>query len=169
MSDIKTTKASALANLQALIAGTQKHPATGSFQVDGATYTSVSIVQLFQGLVAAMTAYAIASASAKDALLQERAVSAAVGPVLTGYRAYLRLTLGKQTQLLADYGLSPTKAKKPLSVEAKAAAVARSESTRKARGTKGPKARLAITAPAVVGEVPAEAASAGIAVSKPKA
>ena len=42
------TKAAALAHVQALIAGTQKHFPNGSFTLGNTTYTSASLVQVLQ-------------------------------------------------------------------------------------------------------------------------
>ncbi len=144
MSNSKNTKATALATVLALIAGTQKHTPNGSLTFAGVTYTAASLIQLLQSLADAMTASDAASATAKDALLAERAVDAKVAPVVTGYRTYLRALNGSATQTLADYGLAPTKTRKTLTVEAKSASVALNQATRKARGTMGPQARLKI-------------------------
>ena len=151
-----------MATVQALIAGTEKYTPNGSLTFGGATYTTASLVQLLQSLVDAMAAQNAASATAKDAILAERAVDAKVAPVVTAYRAYLRAIHGTATQTLADYGLAPTKAPKPLTVEAKSAKVALNKATRKARGTVGPKKRLAIkgTVPATTEQLPVLPAAA---------
>ena len=92
-----------------------------------------------------MTARNAAVTKARDALSARRAVEALVGPVLSAYRRYLLAAYGDVTTL-ADYGLVPPKERTPPTVEAQAQAVARRRATRKARGTKGPRARLAIKA-----------------------
>jgi hypothetical protein len=100
----------------------------------------------------------VANATAKDATLAERAVDAKVAPVVRAYRTYLRALHGTSTQTLADYGLAPTKAPKPLTVVAKSAKVALNKATRKARSTVGPKQRLAIkgTVSATTEQLPVE-------------
>ena len=47
-SNLKPTKAAALALVQAIIAGTQKHTPSGSLTFGGATYTVSSLLQLFE-------------------------------------------------------------------------------------------------------------------------
>jgi hypothetical protein len=59
--------------------------------------------------------------------------------------AYVRSAFGNSPDVLADFGLSPKKARTPLTVEQKAAAAAKRKATRQARGTRGPKAKLSVT------------------------
>ena len=54
------------------------------------------------------------------------------------------MQFGTQADVLADFGLAPEKARTPLTVEQKAAAAAKREATRVARGTKGAKAKKGI-------------------------
>jgi hypothetical protein len=144
MSNSKNTKATALANLQALIAGTEKHTPNGQFTLGNVAYSTASLVQLFKSLVDAMTAQNVADAAAKEALVAVRDVDTKVHSVVTAYRKYLLTTYGSAAQTLADYGLAPAKAPKPLTVEAKSASVALNQATRLARGTVGPVARLKV-------------------------
>jgi hypothetical protein len=154
---IKPTKAAALARVQALIAGTQKHTPNGSLTFGNATYTTDTLVQLFQGLIAAMEALDAAQASAKDAMSALRDAHANVSPVLRAYRRYLIATHGNAAQTLADYGLEPPKARTPLTSAAQATAVLKLLATRKARGTTGKKQKAAIkgTVETTTGHVPA--------------
>ena len=69
---------------------------------------------------------------------------ASVGPVIQAYTHTLQETYGTDTETLADYGIEPRKSPTPLTTEQKSAAVAKAEATRKARGTTGKKAKLAI-------------------------
>jgi hypothetical protein len=144
MSSSKQSKASLLALIQGLIAGTQKHSPNGQFQLGNVTYSSASLLQVFQNLQTAITAQDVADASAKDALLATRDAETTAKPLITAYRRYLQTIYGKASQVLVDYGLTPAKAPKPLTVEAKAAKVKLNLATRKARGTVGPKKRLEI-------------------------
>ena len=138
------TKAAALAHVQALIAGTTKHLPNGSFTFGGTAYTATSLVQVLQGLAGAMTARDAAQASAKDALAAEKAVQAQVSPILLAYKRFLLLTFANATQTLADFGLTPPKARKPLTSEQLAARAAKAKATRAARGTTSKKKKLAI-------------------------
>ncbi len=141
---VKVSKASALASVRALIAGTQKHTPTGSLSFGNATYTADSLVQMLQSLADAMTLHDTAQAKAKDVLLSLHDVTAKVRPVLRAYRAYLVATYGDATQTLADYGLTPPKAKAPRTSEQKAESAAKARATRKARGTTSKKQKALI-------------------------
>ena len=99
------------------------------------TYPATSLVQTLQGLLDAMAAHDAAATKATDLLLAVRAQVATVGPVYRAYKRYLVATYGDATQTLADYGLTPPKAKGPLTVEQKAVALQKLRATRKARGT----------------------------------
>jgi hypothetical protein len=141
---VKPSKASALAGVRALIAGTQKHTPNGSLTFGNATYTAASLVQMLQSLADAMTAHDEAHAKARDVLLALRDVATKVGPVLRAYRRFLVVTYGNATQTLADYGLKPLKAKTPPTSEQKAKAAAKLRATRKARGTTSKKQKASI-------------------------
>jgi hypothetical protein len=123
--------------IRGLIAGTQKHPPTGSLTVDGVAYTATALVQLFQSLADALATVDAAKASWQNALTQQRTVQTQVLPVIRGYSSLLLAANGNAPATLADYGLSPRKAKTPLSTEAQAAANAKIVATRKARNTMG--------------------------------
>jgi hypothetical protein len=140
----KPTKADTLARVQAFIAGTQKHFPNGSFTIGNATFTTPSLVQLFQSLDDAITGANAAKASAKDAVATMRAVRAKVSPVVQDFKRLLLVTFGSATQTLADFGLEPAKARKPLTSEENAAAAAKRIATRKARGTTSKKKKLAV-------------------------
>jgi len=131
----KKTKADALALVLALIAGTQKHFPNGSFTLGNTTYTT---------LVSAMTAHNAAQANAKDTLVAEQGTKATVGPVLQAYQHLVLAAFSNATQTLADFGLTPPKARTPMTVEQKAAAGAKREATRAARHTLGPKQKKLI-------------------------
>jgi hypothetical protein len=140
----KASKAAALARVQAIIAGTQKHFPNGSFTIGNAAFTTASLVQLFQSLADAIAAVNSAQASAKDAVASLRAVRAKVAPVLLEFKRLLLVTFGSATQSLADFGLEPPKARKPLTSGANASAAAKRAATRKARGTASKKQKLAV-------------------------
>jgi hypothetical protein len=152
---VKPSKAQALAHVQALIAGTQKHTPNGSLTFGSTTYPVASLVQLLQELVAAMASLNAVQASAKDAMSALRDTK--VGPVLRAYRRYLIATYGNATQTLADYGLESPKARTPLTSAAQATAVLKLRATRKARGTTSKKQKAAIkgTVETTTGPAPA--------------
>ncbi len=139
------TKAKTLANLQALISGLQKHFPNGSFTIGNVPFTTAALVQLFQSLADAIAAANDAQAKARDAVAALRDAKAKVGPTLVVLRRILVAMFGNASQMLADFGLEPRKARAPTTSVQKAAAAAKAKATRKARGTKSPKAKRAIT------------------------
>ncbi len=143
-STTSNTKAAALAHVQAIIAGTTKHFPNGSFTLGNTTYTSTSLVQVFQGLVSAMLARNVAETGAKDALTAEQAAQAQVGPILRAYEHLVLVTFVGATQTLADFGLAPPKARTPLTAQQLAARAAKAKATRIARGTTSKKQKLAV-------------------------
>jgi len=138
------TKAAALARVQAIIAGTTKHFPNGSFTIGGTVYTAASLIQVFQGLASAMTARDAAEAGVKDALASAQAAETQVGPILLAYKRLVVAAFANQTQTLADFGLTPPKARPPLTTEQRAARTAKVRATRAARGTTSKKQKLAI-------------------------
>ena len=138
------TKAAALAHVQAIIAGTTKHLPSGSFTIGNTTYTSASLVQIFQGLVSAMQARNVAVTGAKDALTAEQAAQSQVDPILRAYERLVLVTFVGATQTLADFGLAPPKARTPLTAQQLAARAAKAKATRVARGTTSKKQKLGV-------------------------
>jgi hypothetical protein len=144
MSKQQKTKAQALAAVQALIAGTQKHFPNGSFTLGNTPYTTASLVQLLQSLADAMTAVNTAQVAAKHALTTEQGALAQVDPVIQIYERYLQATFANTLPILDDFGLAPPKVPGPKTTEVKAAAAAKGKATREARGTTGKKEKLAV-------------------------
>jgi hypothetical protein len=144
----KKTKASTLAHVQALIAGTQKHFPTGSLTFGNATTTSAALVKLLQGLVDALTTVVAAQKNAKDAVTALHAAEAIVDPTLRAFESFLHAMFGNSAQALADFDLVPHKARKKLTSVQSAAKASRAKATRALRGTKGSHAKAAIKAPA---------------------
>jgi hypothetical protein len=146
MSTITSTqsKASALAHVQALMAGTEKHFPNGSFTLGNAAYTTASLVQAFQALAGALTVLAAAHVSTRDAVTALRETETKVTPLLRDYRNFLRATFSTANAQLADFGLAPPKTRSPLSSEKRVAAAAKMRATRAARGTTSKKQKLAV-------------------------
>jgi hypothetical protein len=144
MSTTSKTKAAALAHVQALIAGTTKHFSNGSFTFGNTTYTSASLVQVLQGLVSAMLARNAAETGAKDALTAEQAAQTQIDPIVRAYERLVLATFASATQTLADFGLTPPKARTPLTAQQLAARAAKAKATRTARGTTSKKQKLGV-------------------------
>ena len=138
------TKAGALALVQALIAGTQKHLSGGSFTLGGVTYTAASIIPVLQGLGDAITAVNVAQSSARDAVAAKQGIEVKVDPIMGDYQRFIRVTFSNATQTLADFGLTPPKARTPMTAAQLAARAAKAEATRLARGTTSKKKKLAV-------------------------
>jgi hypothetical protein len=140
----KPNKATALAQVQALVAGTLKHFPSGSFTLGNTAYTTATLVQALQSLEQALTTVTAAQASAKDAVAALRGVETSVGPLLRDYKRFVLATFSTATTQLADFGLQAPKATKPLPSEKRVAATAKLRATRAARGTTSKKQKLAI-------------------------
>jgi hypothetical protein len=138
------TKAAALAHVQALIAGTTKHFPSGSFTIGNTTYTSASLIPVLQGLANAMLARNAAETGAKDALTAEQAAQAQIVPIMRAYERLVLAAFANATQTLADFGLTPLKARTPLTTQQLAVRAAKAKATRAARGTTSKKKKLAI-------------------------
>jgi len=128
-----------------LIAGLAK-PLPGVTQVvlGGSTYTPAQLAQLFQSWV---DLYDGVTAARASYLAKQQAAVAQEAPILDvikDFRAFLQVTYSKQPDVLNTFGQSLRKEPTPLTVEEKAEAVALRKSTRAARHTTGPKAKLKI-------------------------
>ena len=146
MSTITSThsKAVALAQVQALMAGTERHFPNGSFTLGNTTYTTASLVQALKVLADALTAMNAVHSSTRDAVTALQAAEATVTPLMRDYRHFLRATFSTASAQLADFGLAPPKARKPLASDKQVTATAKMRATRTARGTTSKKQRLAV-------------------------
>jgi hypothetical protein len=146
MSNTKSirNKATALAHVQAIIAGTQMHFPNGSFLIGNTAYTTATLVQALKVMEEALAGLSAAHTSVKDAVTALRAAETTVGPLLRGYRTFLRAAFGTAAAQLADFGLQPPKARTPLDSEKRVVAKAKMKATRSARGTTSKKQKLAV-------------------------
>jgi hypothetical protein len=140
----KPNKATALAQVQALIAGTQKHFPTATFTLGNTAYTTAALIQAFQTLENAIVTLNAAHTSVKDAGLSLQGIEANLGPLMRDYRRYVLSVFSTAPQELADFGLQPPKVRKPLASDKRAAATAKMRATRAARGTTSKKKKLAV-------------------------
>jgi hypothetical protein len=85
-----------------------------------------------------------AKAEYEAALDKANAHEAETTAYVAGVRAFVRSAVGNDPAVLIDFGIPPLKPKTPQTVDAKAAAIAKRESTRKARGTMGSRQRAEI-------------------------
>ena len=130
--------------MQALIAGTQKHFPNGQFTLGNVAYTTATLVSALQSLVDALTAVNTAHAALKDAIAALTATNAKIMPLVQAYRRYVSAAFVNATQELADFGMTPPKARAPRTSAQKAAAAAKLRATRAARGTTSKKQKLTV-------------------------
>src|SRR3984957_13958364 len=158
----KTNNAVQLAADQALIDGLVKHGATlVTLLVAGSTVQTTDLVTVLKARIAAIKLALTTKATFMAAVAAAHAEIANTAALVSGARQALKIAFAGQIETLGDFGLKPRKARTPLTTEQKAAAKAKAEATRKARGTMGAKQKKAITgatAPAATPAAPAPAA-----------
>ena len=121
-----------------LAAGTQKHLSTLTQVILGSgTFTPAQIVTELQDFAALRNSVDTAKAAVKAALTDEQSKGPALRAFVNVFIAFVRAAFGNSPDVLADFGLSPKKVAKPLTAAEQAAAVAKRNATREARGTKG--------------------------------
>jgi hypothetical protein len=140
----KTGKEVVATRAEDLGTGTSKH-FTNPAQVlafDGGSITVSEVTTKLARVVTLRGNTVSAQNVAHEAVLAEENELPALMVFMTSYTAFVKTTFGNSPTVLADFGVAQKKAPTPLSVEAKAAAVAKRKATREARGTTGPKAKL---------------------------
>ena len=127
-----------------LIAGTQKHfSAVPQLTFGEGTFTPAQVEAQLQALATLRSDVNAARTVMEAKLSVERAKAPALLVFLRDYASFVMGTFGKVPGTLADFGLTPRKAPKPLTAEQEAAKVAKARATRAARGTVGKKKILA--------------------------
>ena len=128
-----------------VIAGIKKYlSAVPQLTVGGESFTPAEVEARLLALATLRSDANAAKTAWETKLSDERAKGPALQQLLTAVVSFVRGTYGNSPQTLADFGLAPRKAPKPLTAEQLAAAAMKARATREARGTKGKKARLAI-------------------------
>jgi hypothetical protein len=137
-------KGQAVVVAKQLIAGTEKH-LTGTTQVNlvGSSFTLAELTAKLQSLVTLRTNVDAAKASTKEMLATEAAQRPSLRTLMSAYVAYLKAAYVGSPGVLADFGIN-LKSRVPLTVEGKAAAVAKRKATRAARHTMGPQQKKVI-------------------------
>ncbi len=141
-----TTKGSFTNKVSMLIAGINKNfTAKNSVTVDGQSMTQAQLLAQLGTLVTL-------AGNVTDTKAPWTAAVAAWKAALPGGEEFvselitaLKSTLGKNSPLLASFGIATPKPKAARTAVAKAVSSALSKNTRVVRGTKGPKARLEVT------------------------
>jgi hypothetical protein len=135
-----------------LIAGVEKHLASGQSTFGGGSFTAAQIVAQLQLIVALRQAVEAAQAATASKVDAEEVQLPALVAFMNALVQFVRAAFGTQVDVLADFGLEQTKTRTPLTTVQQAAAVAKRDATRAARGTKSTKAKKGITG-AVTGVV----------------
>jgi hypothetical protein len=121
-----------------LIAGTRQHFSNlGSLTFGNRTLTPPEIEAALQTLVDLRTAVDAAKALTQAKLVAEQTQAPALRTLQAALVAFVRATFGDAPDRLAEFGLSPRKARTPLTIEQHAVAAAKAKATRAARHTMG--------------------------------
>ena len=146
MTTSKTTRGKAVdASLaKELVAGIAKHFATTTqLSFGGQTVTTAQLTTSLEALAQLRSDVNTARAAADAKLATEQAKAPPLRALMSAFVAFVHATFTSPDDL-ADFGLEARKAATPLTVQQKAAATAKREATRKARGTTGPKQKKAV-------------------------
>ena len=138
MPNLNSTKQSLVTLCNALNTGLTALPAANTVTSAGTTYTKAQLLAPLQAYVVLPSATAAAKTAYTKAVVTEAEAKAAVVAMIEDViKPLLYQLLGKSSPDLETYGLDPVKV--PVkTVATKAAAVQKSQATRKALGTKGP-------------------------------
>ncbi|HEY1691722.1 MAG TPA: hypothetical protein VGG39_06155 [Polyangiaceae bacterium] len=149
MSSTTTTsqpsKATVLAQLQALVSGLQKQLPNGTFTLVSTDFTTVTLVQALQGLISALTAVDTVQASVKAALVAYSTETTKMGPVVSALKRVIRAMYANAPDTLALFGLKPAKARAPRTAAQLATSAAKAKATRTARGTTSKKQKASVS------------------------
>jgi hypothetical protein len=124
-----------LAQYQALITGIPNYCATTTFSVASQTFTAPQAVALIQTVINASAAVNAARAAWRAALLAQEKVITGDAKVANEIRESVALMFSNAPTTLSALAIVPRKLPKPLTGAARAAATAKADATRKARGT----------------------------------
>jgi hypothetical protein len=128
-----------------LASGTHKHlSGSSTLAFDGGSFAPVQVENQLELIASLRADVESAKLAAKGKVAAEKAQLPALRAFMSAFIAFVKATFGNSPEVLADFGLAPKKARKPLTVEQQAAAKAKRESTRKARGTASKKQKAKV-------------------------
>jgi hypothetical protein len=145
--NVTTQRATFAALLSALVTGINTELADDPFVVDGRTLARADLLGRIQAALDAIGAVKAARTSLQSAVAAQKAAIADARKLRAGVKRLAQSRFGPDSPTLQKLGFTPTR-KGKATVTTKAKARVKAEATRQARGTKGKKARLAITASA---------------------
>jgi len=150
----KKNKETIINRIRLAIAGLQKHFAGAkTIVLDGTPTKPNDAIATLEAAITSIDDATTAETAFHGAVATQNAAIASATATLANVKTLAVFTFGKKGAALADFGMAPATRKIP-DAATKALAVERRAATRVARGTKGPKAKLAIT-----GTVPATPAA----------
>ncbi len=117
-------------------------PSNSALSTSVGTLTQASVTEQLQAYLAAYTALDSDATALKQTRVQVKAQLPQARKYFAALKVALRSYLGEESPQLAQFGLKPSKDRKPLSTKKAAVKVARSIATRALRGTTGPVKRL---------------------------
>jgi hypothetical protein len=130
---------------QKLIDGFTKHGAKlATLVIGGTSYKTADVITIMQGLVNSANAVVASRATWQAAVVADSAGRTKEKAFISGVRQSLFVAFGGAIDTLADFGLTPHKARTALTPEEKQAAAAKGKATRAARHTMGRKQKAQI-------------------------
>jgi hypothetical protein len=142
---MKTNTSETLTSLTSLVSGLKKNQPKGLFLLNGSKYTAAQLVTIVQTLITALQAVGPARGAYLRTVRSFDTLYAQSSAVLRDLKQSLQMAAADNTELLADYGLSPRKTPGAKSPRAKVAAADAAQATRAARHTMGKKQKAKIT------------------------
>jgi hypothetical protein len=140
------SKTSQASHAKQMLTGANKHfpNASDKLTFGGATYTVSALTMLIQSFVDLREAVDASKAATKAKIEAERAQAPSLRGVISAFEAFVKAMFGNSPEALADFGLSPRKARTPLTAEQKTVAAKKRAATRAARHTMSSKAKKAV-------------------------
>ena len=128
-----------------LIAGVTKHfSSTSTLAFGNGSFTPAQVEASLQTLVDLRSAVDAAKTVAKAKIVAEAAQAPSLRSQMAALVTFVKATFGNSPDVLADFGLTPRKARTPLTISQMAAAAAKRAATRAARHTMGTKQKKAV-------------------------
>ena len=144
----KSTRQSAVDQDKALIAGIQKFLMGQPLIIGKQSYQPQDLIKVLQARVTTGQGIIDARTAVTAAIKADQAERTTTGALVRGFRTIVIGMFSELPDTLAVFGLKPRKSTKK-TVQVKATAVAKTQATRKARGTMGKKQKARI-----IGKVP---------------
>ncbi len=137
-------KSNAVARATQLVAGTNSQFAKGTkLAFASSTFTPAQVLTQLQLLISLRAGVTDARAALAAKLAAEEAQMPALLAFMKAFVAFVKATFSNSPDVLAAFGLAPKKTTTP-DVQTLAAANAKREATREARGTKGTRQRKSV-------------------------